>query len=142
LRYVCMELANKCKDSDVIVWLDSRGFLFGTMVAEYLWKPFVMIRKKWKLPWKVLSQDYWLEYGRDIVELQEWSVKKGQKVSLIDDLLATGWTIKAGIDLIEKSWWEVNNVSFVISLDDSWLAGLDSRKKLEEYNCNSIVSYD
>ena len=136
-----MELANKCRDSDVIVWLDSRGFLFGTMVAEYLGKPFVMVRKKWKLPWKVFSQDYWLEYGKDVVELQEWSIRKGEKVSLIDDLLATGWTIKAGIDLVEKSWWEVNNVSFVISLDDSGLSRLDSRKELDKYNWNSIVSY-
>jgi len=141
LRYICMELANKCRDSDVIVWLDSRGFLFGTMVAEYLGKPFVMVRKKWKLPWKVFSQDYWLEYGKDVVELQEWSIRKGEKVSFIDDLLATGWTIKAGIDLVEKSWWEVNNVSFVISLDDSGLSRLDSRKELDKYNWNSIVSY-
>ena len=136
-----MELANKCSDSDVIVWLDSRGFLLGTMVAEYLWKPFVMVRKKWKLPWTVLSQGYWLEYWKDVVELQEWSIRKWEKVSVIDDLLATGLTIQAAIDLVERSWWEVNNVSFVISLDEPWLADLDSRKKLEEYNCNSIVSY-
>lgn len=141
-RFVCMELAEKCSDSDVIVWLDSRGFLFWTMVAEYLWKPFVMVRKKWKLPWKTISQNYWLEYWSDVIELQEWSIEKWQKVSVIDDLLATGWTAKAAICLVEKVWWEVNNVSFVISLDEPGLSNLESRKQLDAYNINSVVSYE
>jgi len=111
-RYVCMELAEKCKGSDVIVWLDSRGFLFWSLVAEHLNKPFVMVRKAWKLPWKTLSQDYGFEYWNDIVEIQEWAIEKWQKVSVIDDLLATGWTAKAAIDLIEKSGAKVDNVSF------------------------------
>lgn len=101
-----------------------------------------MIRKKWKLPWKTLSQDYWLEYWSDVIELQEGSILKWQKVSIIDDLLATGWTAKAAINLIEKSWWEVNNVSFVISLDQPELSNLESRKDLEKYNINSVVNYD
>lgn len=141
-RYVCMELANKCVDSDVIVGLDSRWFLFGTWVAEYLWKPFVMVRKKWKLPGKTIAQSYWLEYWFDVIELQEWAISEWQKVSVIDDLLATGWTAKAAIDLIEKSWWEVNNVSFVISLDEPELSNMESRKQLETYNINSVVSYE
>ena len=112
------------------------------MVAEYLWKPFVMVRKKGKLPWNTVEQDYWLEYWNDVVELQNDSFEKWQKVSIIDDLLATGGTAKAAIDLIEKLWWKVDNVSFVVSLDDEELAGLDSRKELEGYNLNSVVSYE
>ena len=141
-RYVCLEIASKCSSSDVIVWLDARGFLFWTMIAEFLWKPFVMVRKKWKLPWKTMEQNYWLEYGTDVIELQDWSILKWQKVSVIDDLLATGWTTKATIDLVEKSQWEVNNVSFVISLDEKELSELPSRKKLENYSVNSVVSYE
>ena len=140
-RYVCMELAEKCKGSDVIVWLDSRGFLFWSLVAEHLNKPFVMVRKAWKLPWKTLSQDYGFEYWNDIVEIQEWAIEKWQKVSVIDDLLATGWTAKAAIDLIEKSGAKVDNVSFVISLDEEDLISMENRKYLENYNCNSVVSY-
>ena len=140
-RYVCMEMAKESSKSDVIVWLDSRWFLFWTMVAQALWKPFVMVRKAWKLPWEVISKDYGLEYWNDIVEIQNWVIEKGQKVSIIDDLLATWWTAKAAIDLVEKVWWEVNNMSFVISLDDKWLAQLDSRKQLDPYKLNAVVSY-
>ena len=140
-RYVCMELAKSCRNSDVIVWLDSRWFLFWPMVAQQLWKPFVMIRKVWKLPWETTTQDYWLEYGSDVIEIQNWTIKKGQKVSIIDDLLATWGTAKAAIDLIEKLGWEVDNVSFVISLDEPWLAWLESRKQLWNYSLNSVVSY-
>ena len=141
LRYVIMELVEKSSDSEVIVWLDSRWFLFWTIVAEVLQKPFVMLRKKWKLPWKTVTKDYWLEYWSDIIELQENSISKWQKVSIIDDLLATGWTAKAAAELVEELWWIVNNISFVISLDEDWLKKSEQRKQLEQYNCNSIVSY-
>lgn len=140
-RYVCMELARFCSDSDVIVWLDSRWFLFWTWIAEYLWKPFVMVRKAWKLPWETTSQDYWLEYWNDVIQIQNWSIEAWQKVSIIDDLLATWWTAKAAIDLVEKLGWTVDNVSFVISLDEDWLNSLDSRKQLWNYKLNSVVSY-
>lgn len=140
-RKVCMELVNKCSNSDVIVWLDSRGFLFWPMVAEILQKPFVMVRKKWKLPWKTLSQDYWLEYWSDTIELQKGGIEKWKKVSVIDDLLATWGTAKAAINLIERSGWEVNNVSFIISLNEPWLINLESRKILSKHNINSIVNY-
>lgn len=141
-KYVCMEMIKHSKDAEVIVGLDSRWFLFWTYVAEKLWIPFIMLRKQWKLPGETIKQDYWLEYWNDTVELQIDSIKKWQKVSIIDDLLATWWTAKAAIDLVEKAWWEINNVSFVISLDEKELKENKARKELEKYNINSIVAYN
>ena len=141
LRYTCMELAKHCSNSDVIVWLDSRGFLFWPMVAQYLWKPFVMARKAGKIPWETTRRAYGLEYGKDILEMQNDSIKPGEKVSIIDDLLATWGTVGAAIDLIEGYGGEVNNISFVISLDENELIDMDSRKQLFKYPVNSVVSY-
>lgn len=142
LRYAVMEMAQKCVNSDVIVWLDARWFIFWSLVAQELQKPFVMLRKKWKLPWVTKEVSYWLEYGKDILEIQSWALKKWQKVSIIDDLLATWWTIKAAIDLV--TWEEalVNNLMFVISLDEEWLLSLDSRKALWDYQIDSLLSYN
>lgn len=141
LRYAILEMSEKCSTSDVIVWLDARWFIFWSLIAQYLEKPFVMLRKKWKLPWKTIKKSYWLEYWKDILEIQLWIIKKWQKISIIDDLLATGWTIKAAIDLIEMEWWIVNNLEFVISLDEENLLNLDSRKLLSDYKIDSLVSY-
>ena len=141
LDFAVKEMAMKCSDSDVIGWLDARGFIFGSLVAKELGKPFVMLRKKWKLPGKTKWVSYWLEYWKDNLEIQEWSIEEGQKVSLVDDLLATGWTIKAAIDLVESLGWTINNLSFVISLDDKELTSLESRKKLDWYKIDTLVSY-
>jgi len=141
LDFAVKEMAMKCTDSDVIGWLDARGFIFWSLVAKELGKPFVMLRKKWKLPGKTKWVSYWLEYWKDNLEIQEWSIEKGQKVSLVDDLLATGWTIKAAIDLVESLGWVINNLSFVISLDENELASLESRKKLYWYKIDTLVSY-
>lgn len=140
LDFAVKEISAKCSDSDVIGWLDARGFIFWSLVAKELWKPFVMLRKKWKLPWVTKGVSYWLEYWKDNLEIQEWSIKKWQKVSLIDDLLATWWTIKAAIDLVEGLGWVINNLSFVISLDEKELAWQESRKQLNWYNINSLIS--
>ena len=141
LEFAIDEMSQKSKDSDVIVWLDARGFIFGSLIAKKLWKPFVMLRKKWKLPGETIEKDYWLEYGNDVIELQVDAIKKWKKVSLIDDLLATWGTIKAAIDLVEKVWGEVNNIAFAISLDDDELVWMPNRKDLENYEVNSLVSY-
>lgn len=141
LHFAVMELVNKCQWAEVIAWLDARWFIFGSLVAKELWIPFIMLRKKWKLPWNTKSVSYWLEYWKDILEIQEWSIEKWQKVAIIDDLLATWWTIKAAIDLVESTWGEVQNLAFAISLDEEWLINLDSRKKLEWYKIDSLVSY-
>ncbi|EKD66568.1 MAG: hypothetical protein ACD_49C00030G0006 [uncultured bacterium (gcode 4)] len=142
LRYAVLEMAQKCSESDVIVWLDARGFIFGSLVAKNLGKPFVMLRKKWKLPGATREISYWLEYWKDILEIQSGVIQKWQKVSVIDDLLATGGTVKAAIDLVEGEWWEISNLLFVISLDEKWLVELDSRKKIVWYKIDSLVSYN
>lgn len=141
-RFVCMEMVKQCEWADVITGLDSRGFLFWTMVAEELGVPFVMIRKKWKLPWKTIEKSYGLEYGTDVIEMQEWAIKGGQKVAVIDDLLATWWTMNAATSLIEQAGGSINNISFVISLDEKELSDMPNRKKLEKYRVESLVSYE
>lgn len=141
LDFAVKEMAKKCVDSDVIWWLDARWFIFWCLIAKELWKPFIMLRKKWKLPWEINQVSYWLEYGKDTLEIQQWSIKEWQKVSLIDDLLATWGTINAAIDLVESQGWKIDNLSFVISLDEKELLNFDTRKKLENYNVNSLISY-
>ncbi len=142
LNYAISELSRSCLDSDVIVWLDARWFIFWSLVAQRLWKPFVMIRKAWKLPWKTKSISYWLEYWKDTIEIQEWIIKIWQKISIIDDLLTTWWTVNAAISLIEEVWWLINNISFVISLDEEFLKSFPTRKSLENYKIYSLLNYD
>lgn len=141
LRYACFEIAKNCKDADVIAGLDARGFLFGLQVATILWKPFVMIRKKGKLPGETESISYGLEYGSDTIEIQKDVFKVWQKVAIIDDLLATGGTALAAANLIEKVGGEVDSVNFLISLDDAFLSAQNSRKELGKYSTNSVLRY-
>lgn len=141
LKYAIFELANACQNADVIAWLDARGFIFGSLVAQLLQKPFVMIRKSWKLPWEKLKISYWLEYGKDEIEIQKESIQPWQKVALIDDLLATWWTIQAWIDLVEKLWWIIEVLWFVISLEDEFLIHGEIRKQLQKYPIKSLLTY-
>ena len=140
-RYICFELANACAWADVIAGLDARWFLFGPKVAEILWVPFEMIRKKWKLPWECVGTWYDLEYGSNNIEMQKWWITAGKKVAILDDLLATGWTAWAAIKLVEMLWAEVMQVAFVIALNEKELANLPSRKKLSDYSTSDVVSY-
>lgn len=129
-------LAELVKDADKIVGLDARGFIFASAVAYKLGKPLILIRKKWKLPYKTINISYDLEYGSDSFSMHTDSIASGEKIAIVDDLLATGWTAKAAIDLIEKSGWIVDNLNFVIILDElNWIA------KLEGHKVNSLVSY-
>ena len=125
-------------DFDVVVAPESRGFIFGMPIAYNLHKPFVLIRKKGKLPAETVSQDYALEYGTATIEMHKDSIKPGQKVVLVDDLIATGGTIEAACKLVEKLGGEVVATVFLLEL-----AGLEGRKKLEEqgYRVESVVSY-
>ena len=142
MKYMIFEMAESCKNADIIAGLDARGFLFGEAIANLLNKPFVMIRKAWKLPGETLNIKYGLEYGSDEIELQKWAIKEGQKVALVDDLLATGWTIEAASKLVEKAWWIVENISFAISLDEETLQNMPARQNIEEkYNINSVLNY-
>ena len=124
-------------DFDVVVGTESRGFIFGVPVAYNMHKPFVPVRKKGKLPCETISMKYDLEYGTAEIEMHKDSICPGQKVVVIDDLIATGGTIEAAIKLIEQLGGEVVKVIFLMEL-----AGLEGRKKLAAYDVDSVICYD
>ncbi|MBP5282024.1 MAG: adenine phosphoribosyltransferase [Lachnospiraceae bacterium] len=123
-------------DFDVVVGPESRGFIFGTPIAYNLHKPFVLIRKKGKLPCETVSIDYDLEYGKATIEMHKDSIKAGQKVLIVDDLIATGGTTEAMIKLIESLGGEV--VGVVVLME---LAGLKGREKIAGYRLDSAIVY-
>lgn len=122
---------------DVVVGLESRGFMFGTPIAYNMKKAFVPIRKKGKLPCETISEEYELEYGKAEIEVHVDAIKKGQKIVIIDDLIATGGTVEAAIKLIEKLGGEVVACVFLIELVD-----LKGREKLKGYPVKSIITYE
>lgn len=133
------EIMKKVGDADafdVIVGTESRGFIFGMPVAYNLHKPFVMVRKKGKLPRKTVSREYDLEYGTAAIEMHKDSIKPGQRVIVIDDLIATGGTVEAAIKLIEELGGVVVKVVFLMEL-----AGLKGRERLQGYDVESVISY-
>lgn len=121
---------------DIIVGPESRGFIFGTPLAYAINKGFVPIRKRGKLPYKTISVEYQLEYGTDILEIHTDAVSKGQKVIIVDDLLATGGTTEANIKLVEQLGGEVIGIIYFVELEF-----LNGRKKLEGYKVKSIVQF-
>ena len=124
-------------DADVIVGTESRGFIFGVPVAYNLHKPVVPVRKKGKLPCETISQEYDLEYGSAVVEMHKDSIKPGQRVVLIDDLIATGGTIEAAVKMIEKLGGQVVKIVFLMEL-----AGLNGRERLKDYDVASVICYE
>ena len=122
---------------DVIAGAESRGFIFGMPLAYNLHKPFVLIRKKGKLPRETVSVSYALEYGTAEIEIHKDAIKPGQKVVLIDDLMATGGTAKAMIELVESLGGVV-----VKNLSLMELAGLNGRAQLEGYDTSSVIVYE
>ncbi len=124
-------------DFDVVVGAESRGFIFGTPVAYNLHKPFVLVRKKGKLPCETVSKEYDLEYGSATIEMHKDSIKPGQKVVIIDDLIATGGTIEAAAKLVEQLGGEVVKIVFLMEL-----AGLNGREKLAGYDVESVICYE
>ena len=122
---------------DVIAGTESRGFIFGAPIAYNLHKPFVLIRKKGKLPCETISAEYDLEYGSAVIEMHKDSIKPGQKVVIVDDLIATGGTIEAITGLIEQLGGEVVKICFVMEL-----AGLKGREKLKAYDVESLITYE
>lgn len=123
-------------DFDVVVGPESRGFIFGVPVAYNMHKAFVPVRKKGKLPCETISMEYDLEYGSAVIEMHKNSIKPGQKVVIIDDLMATGGTIEAIIKLVEALGGEVVKIVFLMELE-----GLEGRKKLEGYNVDTVIAY-
>ena len=124
-------------DFDVVVGPESRGFIFGVPVAYNMKKAFVPVRKKGKLPCETVSMEYDLEYGSAVIEMHKDSIKPGQKVVLIDDLIATGGTIEAAAKLVEELGGEVVRIIFLMEL-----AGLKGREKLKKYDVRSVICYE
>ncbi|MBQ8278401.1 MAG: adenine phosphoribosyltransferase [Roseburia sp.] len=122
---------------DVIAGAESRGFIFGVPVAYELGKSFIPVRKKGKLPCETVSAEYELEYGTACIEIHKDAIKPGQKVVIVDDLIATGGTIEAATKLIEQLGGEVVKIIFLMEL-----AGLNGREKLAGYDVASVITYE
>lgn len=139
LHLAIQSMQDKLKDTefDVVVGTESRGFIFGVPIAYNLHKAFVPVRKKGKLPCETVSMEYDLEYGSAVIEMHKDSIKPGQKVVLVDDLVATGGTIEAAIKLVEELGGEVVKVVFLMEL-----AGLKGRERLKGYEVESVRCYD
>lgn len=139
LHLAIQSMQDKLKDTefDVVVGTESRGFIFGVPIAYNLHKAFVPVRKKGKLPCETISMEYDLEYGSAVIEMHKDSIKPGQKVVLVDDLVATGGTIEAAIKLVEELGGEVVKVVFLMEL-----AGLKGRERLKGYEVESVLCYD
>ncbi len=125
------------KDFDLVIGTESRGFVFGAPVAYALDKGFVLARKKGKLPRETVSETYDLEYGQATLEIHKDSIRPGQKVVLIDDLIATGGTTEAVVKMVERLGGEVVKIGFVMEL-----AGLKGRDKLKGYDVDSLIVYE
>ena len=123
-------------DFDVVIGSEARGFIFGTPLAYLRNKPFVLVRKKGKLPRETISADYDLEYGTATLEMHRDSIRPGQKVLIVDDLMATGGTVKAMIRLTESLGGQVAGVNVLMELAD-----LNGRAALEGYRLDSILVY-
>lgn len=124
-------------DYDLVVGPESRGFIFGVPVAYAAHKGFVPVRKKGKLPCETVSIAYNLEYGSAVIEMHKDAIKPGQRVVIVDDLIATGGTIEAMIKLIEELGGVVVKICFVMEL-----AGLKGREKLKGYDTESVITYE
>ena len=132
-------IQEKIKDIefDVVVGPESRGFIFGTPIAYNMRKPFVPVRKKGKLPCETIEVEYDLEYGSAVIEMHKDSIKPGQKIMIVDDLIATGGTIEAIVKLVEKLGGEVVGAAFLVELK-----GLKGRERLKGLDVHSVIAYD
>ena len=124
---------------DAVAGIEARGFILGGAIADRLGCGFIPIRKKGKLPWKTIGQEYTLEYGVDVIEIHEDALAAGQRVLIVDDLIATGGTAEAAAKLIRRSGGEIVGATFIIDLPD--LGGL---KLLKEHGiaCHALVAFD
>jgi len=121
---------------DVVVGIESRGFIFGAAVADRLGAGFAPVRKPGKLPSTTIRASYELEYGSDALEIHDDAVKRGQRVLIVDDLLATGGTAKAAADLVSKLGGDVHALSFLIELVD-----LNGRERLAGQTLHTVLKY-
>ena len=121
---------------DKVIGIDARGFIFGSLVADTLGKGFIPVRKEGKLPWKTESQSYDLEYGQSVIEIHNDAILPGERILVIDDLLATGGTAAAAIKLVEKLGGIVDLAAFFIELEF-----LNGRELLNDYEVESVLKY-
>jgi adenine phosphoribosyltransferase len=126
----------KNKKIDTVVAVEARGFIFGGAIAHKIGAGFVPVRKKGKLPWRTKGITYALEYGTDTLEIHEDALKAGERVLIVDDLLATGGTVKAVAELVEQQKAKILGIAFVIDLVD-----LKGREKLQKYPVYSLVQF-
>jgi len=126
----------KSSQIDYVVGIESRGFIFGAPLAQHLGVGFIPIRKPGKLPSETISATYELEYGTDEVQIHKDAIKPGQSVVVVDDLLATGGTMAAACELIDRLKGNICGISFLIEL-----AFLDGRKKLEGRHLHTLITY-
>jgi len=138
LKEIIARLAHSFKGKKIsaVVGIESRGFIFGTALATKLGVGFIPIRKKGKLPWKTRQIACTLEYGQEILEIHQDAIKRGEKVVIVDDLLATGGTAEAAIKLVESIGGKVVKAAFVIEL--GFLGG---REKLKKHDVFSLIKY-
>ena len=138
-KYAIDKLYEQYKDKkiDVVVGIESRGFIFGATLAYLLGASFVPVRKEGKLPHKTINQEYALEYGNAVVEIHEDAIQKGQKVLIVDDLIATSGTALATIKLVELLGGEIVECAFLVELID-----LKGREKLKNYNMFSLIKFE
>lgn len=127
----------KDKNIDIVVGPEARGFIFGAPLAYSLGAGFVPVRKQGKLPWDTIGVTYNLEYGTDELEIHKDAIKPGQRVAIVDDLLATGGTIGSVAKLVEEVGGEVVSIDFLIELTD-----LNGREKLMNYDVMSLIKYN
>ncbi|KXB46130.1 adenine phosphoribosyltransferase [Tissierellia bacterium KA00581] len=125
------------KNIDYIVGPEARGFVFGSAVAFAMGKGFIPIRKPGKLPGEVVKFEYSLEYGKDVLEISKGALKKGDRVAIVDDLLATGGTINACANLVESQGANVVSMQFLMEL-----VSLKGREKNSKYSIDSVLEYD
>lgn len=132
------QLLDKVKgmDIDYVVGIDARGFIFGAALADRLGVGFIPIRKRGKLPYKSISETYVLEYGEDVIEMHEDAVSQGDKVLVVDDLLATGGTVGAACRLLKGQGADIISVAFVIEL-----SFLNGRDVISDYPIISLIEY-
>jgi adenine phosphoribosyltransferase len=121
---------------DAVVGIESRGFILGAAVAERIGAGFIPIRKPGKLPAKAIKETYDLEYGKDALEIHEDAIAKGQRIVIVDDVLATGGTAAAAVELVRKVGGELHGLAFLIEL-----LFLNGRKKIKRENVHAVLQY-
>jgi len=138
-RHSCDLLYERYKDMEIdkVVAIDARGFIFGAVLAYKLNVGFVPVRKAGKLPYKTISESYTLEYGKNVVEMHKDAIEKGEKVLMVDDLIATGGTISAATKLVEKLEGEIVECVFIVELPD-----LKGREKIKNYKMFTLTEFE